>query len=641
MRSDSKEVLLLTDTSWMLKLGRAGRKTVILDARGGHVVVQTMTTTAAADVSATLTQLIRLRLAGAELIRVTAPTLADARAFAEVMERFTSPSLQTQHGYTPCPVVADVHFSPQVALEAAKYVDAVRINPGNYLNRLTPKDEAEAVAAKEKMYEAIGALVASCRRYNVAVRIGVNHGSLAPRIIEQYGAGIEGMVHSAMEFLEVCRHFHFERSVVVSLKASEVKLMVFSNRRLVQTLQAHGFYNKIHLGVTEAGAGEDGRIKSAIGIGTLLLDGIGDTVRVSLTEDPAREIPFAHTIIAHVASLSDTPRPVETLCSAPPVVCERAVPPVLQPVRRGVLFLAHNGTTPIAAPELLSYGFVQDEAGRWQHTPSSVDGVLLGDIVPNVSEQPNTPDSHSAFSLPAELAPYFYTPIDDGVYQSLDGKGRVVVIDVGAQEHIPAALPAQSPLTTLYILRESQPRIARARAIAQQLRAQLPTASLLFWQVYHSDYQGERLQAAMGVDYGALLLEDWGNGLVVDNRQGRAAIGYALAVLQSLGLRRVHAEFVACPGCGRTLFDLESTFARVRAATAHLRDFKIAVMGCIVNGPGEMGDADYGYVGAGPGKITLYRAGEVARHNIPESEALAALLELIESDKRVHPYNAD
>lgn len=616
MRIDPEEVLSSDNASWTLKLGRSGRESVTLDAHGGHPVVQTMTTTAASDVEATLAQLIYLRQAGAELIRVTAPTLADARAFAAVMEQFTSPALQAQHHYTACPVVADVHFSPQVALEAAKYVDAVRINPGNYLNRLTPQSEAEATAAREKMYQAIEALASTCQRYGVAVRIGVNHGSLAPRIVEQHGAGIEGMVCSAMEFLEVCRHFHFERSVVVSLKASEVKLMVFSNRRLVQTLQAHGFYNKIHLGVTEAGAGEDGRIKSAIGIGTLLLDGIGDTLRVSLTENPAHEIPFAREIIAHVDSLNETPRPVDSLMSAPPVVRDRHVPPALQSVRRGLLFLLHEGEKPVTTDDLLSYGFAQDAAGQWQHLPSTVDGVLFSGQVGN--------------DLPAELAPYVYHPVAEGVYQSLDGKGRVVVIDL-AHEPLPQVQQYGAfPTETLFILKESQPSLWRARTVAAQLLAQYPTANVLFWQAYHAAYQGERLQAAMGVDYGSLLLEDWGNGLVVTNGQPPSTIGYGLAVLQSLGLRRVHAEFVACPGCGRTLFDLESTFARVRAATAHLRDLKIAVMGCIVNGPGEMGDADYGYVGAGPGKITLYRAGEVARHNIPEAEAIEALLALIE-----------
>ena len=622
---------------WSLFLGRYVRQKVALDGRAGNIVVQTMTTTAASDVQATLDQLIRLRQAGAEIIRVTAPTMNDARAFAEVMQRFTDPLAQEQLGYTVCPVVADVHFSPQVALEVAQYVDAVRINPGNYLNRHSPKDETEAAQAKQRMYEAIGALVDVCRAKEVVVRIGVNHGSLAPRIIEQYGAGIEGMVHSAMEFLEVCRHFHFERQVVVSLKASEVKLMVFSSRRLVETLRAHGFYNKIHLGVTEAGAGEDGRIKSAIGIGALLVDGIGDTIRVSLTEDPAQEIPFAQQIVAHVEQLrkADHSLPTRTLATTPPIPRERCVPEALRATRRGLLFALHKEKAFFSPIQLLEYGFQQDRAGEWQHDVGAVDGVLV-----RATDDVST--------IPTSLYPYFYHELSPNTYQSLDGKARIVVLEVSeiatsdgdCASHIRPLTLASAPTsvtpsqqekpTTIYILRSTLPRLAYQRRWAQEIAANVPEASILFWQNYHATLSGEPLQVAMGVDYGSLLLDDYGNGMLIagDNLGKRRE--YGLAVLQSLGLRRVHAEFVACPGCGRTLFDLETTLKRVREATAHYRDLKIAVMGCIVNGPGEMGDADYGYVGAGPGLITLYKAGQIARRNIPEEEAIPALLELIE-----------
>lgn len=627
---------------WSLFLGRYVRQKIVLDGRAGNIVVQTMTTTAASDVQATLDQLIRLRQAGAEIIRVTAPTMNDARAFAEVMRRFTDPMAQEQLGYTVCPVVADVHFSPQVALEVAQYVDAVRINPGNYLNRHTPKDETEAAQAKQRMYEAIGALVEVCRAKEVVVRIGVNHGSLAPRIVEQYGAGIEGMVASAMEFLQVCRHFHFEKEVVVSLKASEVKLMVFSNRRLVETLRANGFYNKIHLGVTEAGAGEDGRIKSAIGIGALLVDGIGDTIRVSLTEDPAHEIPFAQQIVTHVGRLrkADAAQPRPPLVTTPPIPRERCVPEALHANRRGLLFALHKEKALFSPIELLEYGFQQDRAGEWRHDVGAVDGVLV-------------PAADDVSTIPTALYPYFYQELSPNEYQSLDGKARVVVIE-GAEiiaaggdyasyirpltlASAPPSVtsPKQEKPTTIYILKTTLLGLAYQRRLAQEIAENVPQATILFWQAYQDTLSGEALQVAMGVEYGSLLLDDYGNGLVVAGDDLALRREYGLAVLQSLGLRRVHAEFVACPGCGRTLFDLESTFVRVREATAHYRDLKIAVMGCIVNGPGEMGDADYGYVGAGPGRITLYKAGQIARRNIREEDAIPALLELIEAGNTI------
>ncbi|MFC2413397.1 MAG: (E)-4-hydroxy-3-methylbut-2-enyl-diphosphate synthase [Bacteroides sp.] len=606
--------------AWKLSVGRTLARRVRLTRNA--LTVQTMTTTAASDVEETLEQLVLFRKAGADIIRVTVPTLQDAKALQEVMRKFVGRGKpRVQRGYAACPVVADIHFAPQVALEAAKYVDAVRINPGNYLNRETPRNEAEEAQARQKIFQKVGELIEVCKENNVVVRIGVNHGSLAPRIIEKYGAGLEGMVYSAMEFIEVCRHFQFEQKVVVSLKASDVKQMVFANRLLVRTLQQHGFYNKLHLGVTEAGAGEDGRIKSAIGIGALLADGIGETIRVSLTEDPLNEIVFGRAIISHIKQLTPfTPKEHIPFAShftffTPPQIQEREVPKEVKEFRKGLVFAVHR-TGSVTDSVLEDFGFVRNAEGLWQHQHSTVDVILCEEAI-------------DLQALPRELYSHFMLKKGATSYVACDDSWTATVVPPEFETEQELATFCMQHSHQLFIIREAKVGIARPRYIANLLYRYAPTASVVFWQQTHQYLSGDALQAAMGIDYGALLLDDFGNGFVAEGANFGAAKRNAFALLQSLGLRRVHAEFVGCPGCGRTLFALQTTFEKVKAATAHLRHLKIAVMGCIVNGPGEMGDADYGYVGAGPGKITLYKSGEVAKHNIPEASALDELLRLI------------
>lgn len=616
-----QERTIHTDShSWEIEVGRSATRRVKLTHSAP--AVQTMTTTAAADVDATLGQLIVCRKAGADLIRVTVPTMQDAVALQHVMQRFVGDDMPlAQKGYTACPVVADVHFSPQVALEAAKYADAVRINPGNYINGEIPKNEAEECEARRDMLQKVGALVAECKKNDVVIRIGVNHGSLAPRIIEKYGAGLEGMVQSAMEFLEVCRHFGFEHKVVVSLKASDVKQMVFANRLLVQTMHAKGFYNKLHLGVTEAGAGEDGRIKSAIGIGALLADGIGDTIRVSLTEEPVHEVVFGHTLVRHIKQLAHyTPKSSTTLAShftycTPPQIQERIVPSAVKEFRKGLVVAVHR-TAQLTEHDLINFGFIHEATHIWKHQHNSVD-LILCDAPLDMQ------------TLPQELLPYFLLKENETTYTSVDGNWHAVIVPLTLETEEEIAAFNISHLAQLYIIKENCLGIERSRHLANLLYKVAPDSSVIFWQVAHQHLSGDELQAAMGVDYGVLLLDDFGNGLVAEGENFLDAKQSAFALLQSLGLRRVHAEFVGCPGCGRTLFDLQATFAKVKEATAHLRHLKIAVMGCIVNGPGEMGDADYGYVGAGPEKITLYKAGQVAKRNIPAADAIDELLKLI------------
>ncbi len=606
--------------SWSLLVGRSAARSVRLSSDAP--AVQTMTTTAASDVETTLEQLIALRKAGAEIIRVTVPTMQDAIALEEVVQKFVGRGIScAKKGYTACPIVADIHFSPPVALEAAKYADAVRINPGNYINRDSPQNDAEEQEMHRNMLQKVGELIEVCKKNNVVIRIGVNHGSLAPRIIEKYGAGLEGMVYSALEFLEACRHFHFERKVVVSLKASDVKQMVFANRLLVKTLEQNGFYNKLHLGVTEAGAGEDGRLKSAIGIGALLADGIGDTIRVSLTEDPINEIVFGRLLLEHIKKLTPFTPKVYTERSphftyyAPPQIQEREVPPVLKEFRKGLVLTEYCGDN-VTPDTLRSFGFTPDTTGIWQHAHNSVD-LILCEVFSDMQ------------TLPQEVRPYFLLKKDAQNYATLDGRVIATLVPLDIETTADVAALSISDAVQLFLIKENSTGLERSRHIANLLYTASPTKSVIFWQTKHQNLAGEALQAAMGVDYGVLLLDDFGNGVVAQGVNFHEAKRNAFAILQSLGLRRVQAEFVGCPGCGRTLFDLQSTFTKVKEATAHLRHLKIAVMGCIVNGPGEMGDADYGYVGAGPEKITLYKSGKVAKRNIPAASAIEELIQLI------------
>ena len=616
-------------STWSVRLGRGDRSMRI--SYRSAVAIQSMTTTRAADVEATVEELSRLWQLGAPIVRVTAPTLEDARAFGEIV-RLLEQGICSEIAGVKVPrriLVADIHFSPEAALEAAKYVDAVRINPGNYLPNHTPHSEAEAAALQAQMRKRLGDLVAVCKEHRVVVRIGVNHGSLAPRIVEKYGAGIDGMVASAMEFLEVCRELDFERQVVVSLKASDVRTMVFANRAFrFRSLLEGGYYNPLHLGVTEAGGGIDARIKSAIGIGSLLAEGIGNTIRVSLTEDPANEINFANVILKQVA----THRPYKVTTRrkiirrdhlTPPTICERTVPAHLHAFRKGLILAFLPEKERISSQLLLRYGFTLSEAGTWQHTVASVDGLLC------------SADTDLG-ALPVELHPYFLQPRNGTNYYALDDSWFVSIVEFSLFESGIIRLNLPEDPQQVLILKDVVPGIARHRYMGDVLYSRPVSQSIVFWHANHEQFSGEELQAAMGIEYGAVLLDDLGNGIVASGAEPTEALRNAQSILQALGLRRVRTEFVACPGCGRTLFDLQETFEKVQAALGHLAHLKIAIMGCIVNGPGEMGDADYGYVGSAPDRITLYKRGEIVRRNIPTKDALEALIALIRSEGDWH-----
>ncbi|MBQ7310353.1 MAG: (E)-4-hydroxy-3-methylbut-2-enyl-diphosphate synthase [Alistipes sp.] len=465
---------------------------------GNPIAVQSMTNTATADVAASVEQIERIADSGAPIVRLTAQGRAEGEAFAQIM-----PALRTD-GYNTA-IVADIHFVPQIAAIAAQYVDKVRINPGNYR---TDSGELEA-------------LIAQCKERGVALRIGVNHGSLARHIVDSYGDTPQGMVASAMEFLRRCRAADFDQ-VVVSMKSSNTRVMVHAYRLLVEAMDSEDMHYPVHLGVTEAGNGIEGRIKSAVGIGALLADGIGDTIRVSLTEAPENEIPVAQLLVEHFASRSG-----EFTVEHP----ERYSPTVFS--RRS------NIKTPIVHSEVTEEFLVLDA----------------------VSQNPTA-------------------------------------------EWRAAILSLQSATQPVVIRRE------------------------------YSDSDITTLAVKAAADMGQLLLDGLADGvwIVAPQFSDSELEQIELNILQASRVRMSHTEYIACPSCGRTLYDIEGTLAQIKARTSHLKGLKIGVMGCIVNGPGEMADADYGYVGAAAGKITLYKGREVIERNIPQEQALDRLIEIIKEN---------
>jgi (E)-4-hydroxy-3-methylbut-2-enyl-diphosphate synthase len=554
-----------------------------------------MTNISTMDTGACVEQACRIADAGGHYVRLTAQGVREAENL-----RAINAALRAR-GYT-VPLIADIHFNPDAADAAARYAEKVRINPGNYA-----KDPATIRARFLSFLEI-------CRAQHTAVRIGVNHGSLSGRIMEQYGDTPEGMVASCMEFLRICTEVGFG-DVVISMKASNAVVMVRSVRLLVHAMEQEGMRFPLHLGVTEAGEGEDGRIRSALGIGALLSDGLGDTIRVSLSEAPEAEIPVARKLRDHIVARAGHSRIPGTAA---------ADFNYLAPVRRQTTPVRNIGGHHL--PVVMGYG------------ADAHASLLAPDYI------------YAARTLPATLRP--------GVGYVLDADcwtGRADTYPAYTTGQLPFMGACPAPLKFLFLtyaaltdetlacLREhpevvliaqsNHPnRQGELRALVHALmREGLHNPVVLF---EHYDEAGaEELQIKAAADVGALLIDGFCDGLFLLNRSTSAAntVDLAFAVLQAGGVRITRTQYISCPGCGRTLFDLQGAVARVKAATAHLSGLKIAVMGCIVNGPGEMADADYGYVGAGRGRVSLYRRSECIEKNIPEDEAVARLLALIEA----------
>ncbi|MDE5666407.1 MAG: (E)-4-hydroxy-3-methylbut-2-enyl-diphosphate synthase [Duncaniella sp.] len=518
--------------------------------------LQSMTSTSTMDSEGSVAQIKRIVDAGGEIVRLTAQGVREAENLADISARLRAEGIDT-------PLVADIHFNPRAAFAAASRVEKVRINPGNFVDpgrvfkKIDYTDE-EYAAEIVKIEEGLVPLLDICREHSTALRIGVNHGSLSDRIMSRYGDTPAGMVESALEFLRVCLKHDF-RDVVISIKASNVGVMVETVRRLVAAMDAEDMHFPLHLGVTEAGDAEDGRIKSAVGIGSLLADGIGDTIRVSLSEEPELEIPVARAISGFISGLADG----------------KEVAP--QPMPE-----AYNEFSPVR------------RASVWSTRQPVVVGLDM-----------NPSDFADAVTTLAEDG------LSDKLREELGGdSSRVLILDskeANAIGHIRSFMFAMmnSSLTNPVIIRR--------------------------------DYSGlteDDMIIAASIELGSVLLAGFADGVWIeaDGVARERLNDISLAILQATRLRISKTEFISCPGCGRTLYDLQSTLRDIKAATSHLKGLKIGVMGCIVNGPGEMADADYGYVGAAAGKISLYKGKECIEKNIPAADAIERLVALIKEN---------
>lgn len=522
--------------------------------------IQSMCNTNTNDTDASAAQALRIADAGGELVRLTTQGVKEAANMANIKKALLDAGCDV-------PLVADVHFNPKAAFEAATTCDKVRINPGNFVDAARTFQKLEFTDEEydrelEKIRAKFVPFLNICKENGTCVRLGVNHGSLSDRIMSRYGDTPAGMVESVMEFLRIAREENFD-NIVISVKASNVTVMVDTVRLLVKAMEGEGMHFPLHLGVTEAGDGEDGRIKSAVGIGTLLSEGIGDTIRVSLSEDPENEIPVAVKLRDYIASRAGhdpIPEPDTILPGKPR---DHAIP-----LWEGGFLTASNSLGSHDFPVMdLDFTLQPD----WHYVTTANTPQLYADNLPIVL-------TTSSDNRPGALMSW----IDRFV--ALGGKNPIIVM--------------MGFLTT----------------------------------------DLETLQIEAAADFGPLLLDGYasGIGIVASEKFTKDEVtSVALGILQATRLRISKTEYIACPGCGRTLFDLQKTLAEVKANTAHLKGLKIGVMGCIVNGPGEMADADYGYVGAGPGRVSIYKGKQLVKKNIPAAEALPALLALIDSDRKV------
>ena len=587
--------------------------------------IQSMTTTNTNDTEACVEQAERIIKAGGELVRLTTQGRREAENLKNINAQLRADGFNT-------PLVADVHFNANVADVAALYAEKVRVNPGNYVDpaRVFKKIEytdAEYADELKKLEDRFVPFLNICKEHHTAVRIGVNHGSLSDRIMSRYGDTPEGIVESCMEFLRICKKEQFD-NVVISIKASNTVIMVRTVRLLVDEMDRNDMHYPLHLGVTEAGEGEDGRIKSAVGIGALLADGIGDTVRVSLSEEPEAEIPVARHLVDYITKreghlmvpATASPdfnwlRPERRKTRAAGGIGGSNVPVVIASLP--------NGQTPTA----VEFG-----------ADTTPDYIYCGSSLPaNRKEGQKYIVDFNAYTGAKDtypIFPYNATPFISSV--KADVKFLVLQLGAPSEEYL-ACLKAH-PEVVVIAVSNQQNKLGEQRALTHELWTNGLFNPVVFAQMYrHSAQEKADFQLEAAADMGALMIDGLCDGIWLMNDGDinvRDIADTSFAILQAARLRTSKTEYISCPGCGRTLYDLRSTIAKIKAATVHMKGLKIGIMGCIVNGPGEMADADYGYVGAGPGKISLYKQKMCVEKAIPESEAVEHLLRFIEEDMK-------
>ena len=587
--------------------------------------IQSMTTTNTNDTEACVEQAEKIIKAGGELVRLTTQGRREAENLKNINAQLRADGFNT-------PLVADVHFNANVADVAALYAEKVRVNPGNYVDpaRVFKKIEytdAEYADELKKLEDRFVPFLNICKEHHTAVRIGVNHGSLSDRIMSRYGDTPEGIVESCMEFLRICKKEQFD-NVVISIKASNTVIMVRTVRLLVDEMDRNDMHYPLHLGVTEAGEGEDGRIKSAVGIGALLADGIGDTIRVSLSEEPEAEIPVARHLVDYI-----TKREGHLMVPA----TASADFDWLRPERRKTRAAGGIGgsNVPVVIASLPNGQTSADVDFSADTTP---DYIYCGSSLPaNRKEGQKYIVDFNAYTGAKDtypIFPYNATPFISSV--KADVKFLVLQLGAPSEEYL-ACLKAH-PEVVVIAVSNQQNKLGEQRALTHELWTNGLFNPVVFAQMYrHSAQEKADFQLEAAADMGALMIDGLCDGIWLMNDGDitvRDIADTSFAILQAARLRTSKTEYISCPGCGRTLYDLRSTIAKIKAATAHMKGLKIGIMGCIVNGPGEMADADYGYVGAGPGKISLYKQKMCVEKAIPESEAVEHLLRFIEEDQK-------
>ncbi|MBU8892704.1 MAG: (E)-4-hydroxy-3-methylbut-2-enyl-diphosphate synthase [Bacteroidales bacterium] len=584
---------------------------------GGNnpIRIQSMTTTNTLNSDDTIEQSLRIIKAGGELVRITAQGVKEAENLENIKKGIREAGFDT-------PVAADIHFNPKAALTAARLVEKVRINPGNFVDKRNDNSKAvftdeEYNSELQKIEEKFVPLINICKENKTALRIGVNHGSLSDRIMNRFGDTPEGMVESAMEFLRICIHEDF-LNVVISLKSSNTRVMVQANRIMFAQMKKEGMNFPLHLGVTEAGEGEDGRIKSAVGIGTLLADGIGDTIRVSLTEPPENEIPVAQKLVNYIDERTDH-KEIKEVSLIPVDFFEYARRKTTRTLNVGgeclPVVIANSKGSNDLQPEFIYLG-----GNIMIDTPNGESNYIVDEEVweQQVFHNENVFPMYSSFN---------------SLYFSENKSAELNFLKINCTDVNDENLLKIKDKKNLVLILETSNKngFADQRAAFLKLMNAGCDIPAIIKRTYKENNL-EDLQLKSACDIGGLFLDGMGDGIWIENKDGiddQEIINTSFGILQASRVRTSKTEYISCPGCGRTLFDLQKTTAEIRERTAHLKNLKIGIMGCIVNGPGEMADADYGYVGAGSGKITLYKNKEVVKKNIPEENAVDELIQLI------------
>ncbi len=616
---------------------------------GGNnpIRIQSMTTTDTMDTFATVEQTIRMVNAGCEYVRITAPSLKEAENLQNIKNELK------KRGYD-VPLIADIHYTPNAAEVAARIVEKVRINPGNYVDKKKFQQieytDAEYEAELERIYERFSPLVKICKEYGTAMRIGTNHGSLSDRIMSRYGDTPLGMVESALEFVRICEDLNYY-DIVLSMKASNPQIMVQAYRLLVHKMMETGRNYPLHLGVTEAGDGEDGRIKSALGIGALLEDGLGDTIRVSLTEEPEAEIPVAKSLVERYKNRVGHPKipPVESITKNP-FEYERRTSFEVENIGGSnvpVVVADFSKTGVKNFTDLSGIGFKYlPDTDKWEMSDLAPDYIYLGAYIPEI-ELPQSLkaiyDYETWIELNEKKNSFPLIGLKDYITNNnLSEVLSFVWLSVGDVFSDDLNYAAKKSSVVFVFTTANKHGMAEQRRMFFELESKGIKNPVVLSRSY-TGITLEKFRLYASTDLGSLLIDGYGDGVWVsadlsdlNTVEGKTvAVNRTLfGILQAARARITKTEYIACPSCGRTLFDLVEVTAKIRQRTEHLKGVKIGIMGCIVNGPGEMADADYGYVGSGVGKITLYKGKEVVRKNIDSDKAVDELIELIKEDGR-------